>query len=51
MSSQSQKRIYILGGAQSDFARKISREDHDIFDLFSEVLTAGLESAELDPSA
>ena len=50
MPSIDQQRIYILGGAQSDFTRKITRENLDIFDLFSETLAAGFESAHLDPS-
>jgi acetyl-CoA C-acetyltransferase len=41
-------RIYILGGAQTDFARKWSREGHDLFDLFSETLHTGLEKTKID---
>lgn len=46
MSSSS--RIYILGGTQTDFARKWSREGLDLFDLFSKTLHLGLEDVGLD---
>lgn len=46
----STQRIYILGGAQSDFSRKVAREGLELFDLFSETLAQGLTSAQLDPS-
>ena len=42
-SPLSERRVYILGGAQSDFARKISREGLEISDLFSETLARGFE--------
>lgn len=41
--------VYILGGAQSDFARNWSREGLGIHDMMSEVLFAGLDAAKLDP--
>lgn len=43
------KKIYILGGSQSDFSRKLNREGKEISDLFKEVLLAGLEATLLDP--
>lgn len=48
-SPLSERRVYILGGAQSDFARKISREGLEISDLFSETLARGFEETGLDP--
>lgn len=41
--------VYILGGAQSDFARNWSREGLGIDEMMSEVLFAGLEAAKLEP--
>ena len=43
------KPVYILGGSQSDFARNLAREDRELFDLFREVLTDGLEQTGLAP--
>lgn len=43
------QKVYILGGSQTDFERKWSREGKELFDLFSETLHQGLEAAELDP--
>ena len=43
-------RVYILGGSQTDFERKWSREGKELFDLFSETLQGGLEATDLDPS-
>ncbi|MBY6190936.1 thiolase domain-containing protein [Microbulbifer agarilyticus] len=42
--------IYILGGAQSDFARNWARDGLSLFDGFAETLTAGLENTKLDPA-
>ncbi|MEY8204710.1 MAG: acetyl-CoA acetyltransferase [Bermanella sp.] len=42
--------IYILGGQQSDFSRNIIREGSHISELFIDTVSAGLESAQLDPS-
>ena len=41
--------VYVLGGAQTDFARNWAREGLDINDMMSEVLMQGLEDAVLDP--
>jgi acetyl-CoA C-acetyltransferase len=43
------KRIYILGGAQTDFSENWSRLNKSLFDLFSTALLSGLEDANLDP--
>ncbi len=32
--------VYILGGAQTDFARNWAREGLEIYDMFAEVLRA-----------
>ena len=44
-------RIYILGGYQTDYARNWARDGLELFDLFSNTVDAGLESAGLDPSS
>jgi acetyl-CoA C-acetyltransferase len=41
--------IYILGGAQTDFSRNWAREDLEIYDMFSEVLQAGVQNAGIEP--
>lgn len=41
-------RTYILGGAQTDFARNWSREDLSMFDLFRDAVQAGLVDAKMD---
>ena len=33
--------VYILGGAQTDFARNWAREGLEIYDMFAEVLQQG----------
>ena len=42
--------IYILGGAQTDFSRNWAREDREIYDMFSAVLQAGVQSAGIEPA-
>ena len=42
------KKIYILGGAQTDFAKNWARENKDLFDLFQDSVLAGLENAQLE---
>ncbi len=42
--------IYILGGAQTDFSRNWAREDLEIYDMFSAVLQAGVQSAGIEPA-
>ena len=44
-----QKKIYILGGAQTDFSQNWSRANKSLFDLFSGAVTAGLQNAKLEP--
>lgn len=44
-----QRKIYILGGAQTDFSLNWSRADKSLFDLFSAAVLAGLEDARLEP--
>ncbi|RLQ22534.1 thiolase domain-containing protein [Seongchinamella sediminis] len=41
--------IYILGGAQTDFARNWAREGLEIYDMFREALTAGIDNAGIEP--
>jgi len=41
--------IYILGGAQTDFARNWAREGRGLYDMFSTVLTGAVESSGIDP--
>ncbi|MGY8972867.1 MAG: acetyl-CoA acetyltransferase [Sphingomonadales bacterium] len=42
--------VYVLGGAQTDFARNWAREGTDMLGAFGEVLRDGLDQARLDPS-
>ncbi|MEM1401950.1 MAG: acetyl-CoA acetyltransferase [Pseudomonadota bacterium] len=42
--------VYILGGAQTDFARNWSREGVEIADMFAEALDGALADAQLQPS-
>jgi acetyl-CoA C-acetyltransferase len=41
--------VYILGGAQTDFARNWAREGLEIYDLFREALEAGVRDAAVEP--
>ncbi|NND83489.1 MAG: thiolase domain-containing protein [Gammaproteobacteria bacterium] len=43
-------KIYILGGAQTDFSENWSRADKTLFDLFSAAVMGGLQDARLDPA-
>lgn len=43
--------VFILGGAQTDFARNWAREGLGLNDLMGEAMLAGLEDASLDPAA
>ena len=43
------QKIYILGGAQTDFSKNWSRDNLSLFDLFSTAVLDGLEDADLDP--
>ncbi|MFT7287803.1 MAG: acetyl-CoA C-acetyltransferase [Halieaceae bacterium] len=42
--------IYVIGGAQTDFARNWSREGKEIIDLFAEAFDAALADAGLQPA-
>ena len=42
---------YILGGVQSDFARHLAREHHDVADLVGELVDGALADAQLEASA
>ena len=48
MTMNRAQKVYILGGTQSDFERKWSREGKSLFDLFSDTLHQGLEHTDLD---
>lgn len=43
------QKIYILGGAQTDFSQNWSRSNKSLFDLFSSAVLAGLADAKMDP--
>lgn len=43
--------IYVLGGAQTDFARNWAREGKGIYDLFAEALVAAVEGSGIDPQS
>ncbi len=42
--------VFILGGAQSDFARNWARDGFSIFDLMQQTTLGALESAAIDPA-
>lgn len=42
------KPVFILGGAQTDFARNATREGAGVFELLSEVVTATLQEAQVE---
>ncbi len=42
--------VYLLGGAQTDFARNWDREGLDLFAMFREVLETGVRDAAIDPA-
>lgn len=42
--------VFVLGGAQTDFARNFTREGLGIFEMMSEVVNSGLEATRLDAS-
>ncbi len=43
--------VFFLGGAQTDFARNLAREGHDLADLVREVTLGALEDARIDARA
>ncbi|WOJ97567.1 acetyl-CoA acetyltransferase [Congregibacter brevis] len=42
--------VYLLGGAQTDFARNWNREGLDIYSMFREVMEAAVTDANIDPA-
>ena len=42
--------VYLLGGAQTDFARNWNREGLDIYAMFREVLEQAKAAGQLDPA-
>ena len=44
-----QKRVYILGGYQSDFALNWHRNELDLMDVFQDTIHQGLTSVDLEP--
>ncbi|MBI1234844.1 MAG: thiolase domain-containing protein [Alphaproteobacteria bacterium] len=42
--------VFILGGAQSDFARNWARDDKGLFDMISETTAAALDDARIEAS-
>lgn len=44
-----QKKIYILGGYQTDFAQNWSRGNLDLFDVFKDTVHKGLNTVNLEP--
>ena len=43
------KEIFILGGAQTDFSKNWTRDNQNLFDLFSETVLGGLSACDLEP--
>lgn len=43
------REVYILGGAQTDFARNIEREGGGIFELFRDVAEAAFTATQIEP--
>src|SRR5690554_1358703 len=43
------REVYILGGAQTDFARNIEREGGGMFELFRDVAEAAFTSTQIEP--
>jgi acetyl-CoA C-acetyltransferase len=43
------KEVYVLGGAQTDFARNWAREDKGIYDMFAEALEGAVANAGIAP--
>ncbi|WP_116811417.1 acetyl-CoA acetyltransferase [Steroidobacter cummioxidans] len=42
-------KVFVLGGAQTDFARNWARDKGEIYDMLEQVVLAGLSDAKLDP--
>jgi acetyl-CoA C-acetyltransferase len=45
------KRVYILGGYQTDFSRNWARDGLEIFDMFRDVVQGAFEAVDLEPEA
>lgn len=43
-------KVFVLGGAQTDFARNFAREGSDVFGMFKEVLDAGFAATGIEPA-
>ncbi|MDP2179943.1 hypothetical protein [Methylicorpusculum sp.] len=43
--------VFILGGAQSDFARNIDREGGGMFELFRDIAEAAFAATRIEPKA
>lgn len=43
--------VYVLGGAQTDFARHVAREGKTLADLMRETVLCALETTQMDPRA
>jgi len=43
------RKVYILGGAQTDFSRNWAREGLELFDMFTEVVTNAVTSTGIEP--
>ena len=44
------KRVYVLGGYQSDFAKNWARDGLSLFDMFASTIQNGLDSCRLEPN-
>jgi acetyl-CoA C-acetyltransferase len=42
--------VYILGGAQTDFARNWAREGLELYDMFEQALRDGIRAANIEPA-
>ena len=42
--------VYILGGAQTDFARNWAREGLELYDMFEQALRDGIQAAGIEPA-
>jgi acetyl-CoA C-acetyltransferase len=48
--TMSEREVFILGGAQTDFARNWSRDGQSLFDMMRDTVEAGLVATGLEPS-
>ncbi|HWK50531.1 MAG TPA: hypothetical protein VNR40_11630, partial [Steroidobacter sp.] len=42
-------KVFVLGGAQTDFARNWARDKGEIYDLLEQVVLTGLADAKIEP--